>query len=200
MEFKENLIVMNQMALPQPSTFDLRGRQSVRATFKLSAKAIEALSILAVHMGIKQKSIFDHLFEDVHTLRTIAPEVDPEAFDTLERVQKTFVISRKALISLEEAAGQVNTSRDTLAELSIRRLLPIISREREKHKKRKKILNELNYFLNQGLKLLEEFEADLGNEDPATAGFKSSIEALMSARTHIEAFVARGQMIEHFDV
>ena len=200
MEFKGNLIVMNEMTLPQPSTFDLRGRQSVRATFKLSAKAIEALSILAVHLGIKQKSIFDHLFEDVHTLRTIAREVDPEAFDTLERVQKTFVISRKALISLEEVAGQVNASRDTLVELSIRRLLPIISREREKHKNRKKILNGLNYFLNLGLKLLEEFEADLGNEDPATAEFKSSIEALMGARTHIEAFVAKGQMIEHFDI
>ena len=200
MEFKENLIVMNEMTLPQPSTFDLRGRQSVRATFKLSVKAIEALSILAVHLGIKQKSIFDHLLEDAHTLRTIAREVDPESFDRLERVQKTVVISRKALISLEEVAGQVNASRDTLVELSIRRLLPIISREREKHKKRKKILNELDYFLNQGLTLLEEFKADLGDEDPVTAEFKSSIEALMGARTHIEAFVAKGQIIEHFDI
>ena len=200
MEFKENLIVMNEITLPQPSTFDLRGRQSVRATFKLSAKAIEALSILAVHLGIKQKSIFDHLVEDTQTLRTIAQEIDPEAFNTLERVQKTFVISRKTLISLEKAAGQFNTSRDALVELSIQRLLPIISREREKHEKRKNILNELDDFLNRGLMLLEEFKADLGDEDPTTAKFKGSIEALIDARTHIEAFVVKGQMIERFDI
>ncbi len=200
MEFKENLMVMNEITLPQPSSFDLRGRQSVRATFKLSAKAIDALGILAVHLGIKQKSIFDHLIEDAQSLRRIAQEVDPEAFNALERVQKTFVISRKALISLEETAEQFNTSRDALVELSIQRLLPIISRERAKHEKRKNILNEIEYFLSRGLMLLEEIKADLGEEDPATAKFEGSIETLIGARTHIEAFVVKGQMIERFDI
>ena len=37
-------------------------------------------------------------------------------------------------------------------------------------------------------------------EDPATAKFKGSIEALIGARTHIEAFVVKGQMIERFDI
>jgi predicted DNA-binding protein YlxM (UPF0122 family) len=200
MEFKENLIVMNEITLPQPSSFELKGRQSVRATFKLSAKAIEALGILAVHLGIKQKSIFDHLMEDAQSLCTIAQEADHEAFNTLERVQKTFVISRKALISLEETAEKFNISRDALVELSVQRLLPIILREREKHEKRKNISNEIGYFLSQGLILLEEFKADLGDEDPATAKFKGAIDALIDARTHIEAFIAKGQMIEHFEI
>ena len=200
MKIKENLIVMNEITLPQPSSFELRGRQSIRATFRLSAKAIEALSILAVHLGIKQKSIFDHLVEDAQTLRTIAQEVDSDAFDTLERIQKTFVISRKTLILLEETASKFNTSRDALVELSIQRLMPIISRERKKHEKRKRILNEIDYFLSQGLMLLEEFNADLGEEDPATAKFKGAMEALIDARTHIEAFVVKGKMIEHFEI
>jgi hypothetical protein len=200
MEIKENLIIMNEITLPQPSSFELRGRQSVRATFKLSAKAIEALSILAVHLGIKQKSIFDHLVEDVQALRTIAQEVDSDALDAMERIQKTFVISRKTLISLDETANKFNTSRDALVELSIQRLIPIISREREKHEKRKNILNEIDYFLSQGLVLLEEFKADLGDEDPATAKYKGAIEALIDARTHIEAFVAKGKMIENFEI
>lgn len=200
MEIKENLIVINEITLPKPSSFELRGRQSVRATFKLSAKAIEAIGILAVHLGIKQKSIFDHLIEDAQVLRTIAQEVDHEAFDALERVQKTFVISRKTLICLEETATQFDTCRDALVELSIQRLIPIISREREKHEKRKNILNEIDYFLSQGLMLLGKFKADLGEEDPATAKFKGSIEALMDARTHIEAFILKGKMIEHFEI
>jgi len=54
---------MDNDILPRPTPEGLRGRQSVRATFKLSAKAIEAMSIVAVHLGIKQKSLFDHLKE-----------------------------------------------------------------------------------------------------------------------------------------
>ena len=47
--------------LPQTTVSDLRGKQSVRATFKLSQKTINAMSIVSVHLGIKQKSLFDHL-------------------------------------------------------------------------------------------------------------------------------------------
>jgi hypothetical protein len=200
MEIKENLMVINDIALPQPSSGDLRGRQSVRATFKLSAQAIDILSIVSVHLGIKQKSIFDHLMEDDQSLTVIAREVDPKRINTLERIQKTFVISRKALLALEEAAKQFNTSRDVLVELSIQRLLPIIYREQEKHEKRKKILNEINYFWGQGAKLLEEFEADLGKDDPVSVEFKRAIDVLTDARTYIEAFVVKGQVIERFDV
>ena len=34
-------------ALPLPSYADLRGRQSVRATFRLSEKAIDAISVVS---------------------------------------------------------------------------------------------------------------------------------------------------------
>ena len=200
MEIKENLMVINEIALPQPSSGDLRGRQSVRATFKLSAQAIDILSIVSVHLGIKQKSIFDHLMEDDQSLTVIGQEVDPKRIHALERVQKTFVISRKTLLALEEAAKQFNTSRDVLVELSIQRLLPIIYREQEKHKNRKKILNKINCFLDQGAKLLEEFEADLGKDDPVSTEFKRAIDVLTDARTHIGAFVVKGQVIERFDV
>ena len=200
MEIKENLVVMNEISLPLPSSMDLRGRQSVRATFKLSGKAIDTLSIVAVHLGIKQKSIFDHLIEDVQSLRIIAREVDPEIFNTLERVQKTFVISRRTLRALEDIASQFNTSRDALVELSIQRLLPIIYREQKKHERRKKILNEINHFLDKGATLLEEFESDLGKDDPVSAEFKRAIDVLRDARTHMGAFVVKGQVNERFDV
>jgi len=49
------------LLLPEPTSAELRGRQSVRATFRLSERAIDALSIVSVHLGIKQKSLFDHL-------------------------------------------------------------------------------------------------------------------------------------------
>ena len=199
MEIKENLVVMNEISLPLPSSIDLRGRQSVRATFKLSARAIDTLSIVAVHLGIKQKSIFDHLIEDAQSLRIIAQEVDSETFNALERIQKTFVISRRTLRSLEEIAAKFNTSRDALVELSIQRLLPIIHREQEKHKQRKKLFNAIDQFLDQGVRLHEKLETDLGEDDVVTTEFRGVIKTLIEARSHIGTFIVKGQIIENFN-
>ena len=199
MEIKENLILIDDTALPKPSSMDLIGRQSVRATFKLSAQAIDILSMVSVHLGIKQKSIFDHLIEDGQSLTIIAQEVDPKPVKAMDRIQKTYVISRRTLLALEEAARQFNTSRDVLVELSIQRLLPIIYREQKKHTKRKKILNQINSFLDKGAALLDEFETDLGQDDPVSAEFKRAINVLRDAQSHIGAFVVKGQMIENFD-
>ena len=39
----------------------LRGRQSVRVTFQLSSEVIELLRVMAVQLGIKQKTALIHL-------------------------------------------------------------------------------------------------------------------------------------------
>ena len=43
-------------SMPKSTTLDLRGRQSVRATFRLSEACIDAISILSAQLGIKQKT------------------------------------------------------------------------------------------------------------------------------------------------
>ena len=117
--------ISDNISLPLPSADDLRGRQSVRATFKLSSRAIDALSIVAVHLGIKQKSLFDQLIEDAGSLSLIANEIESEDFHDLDRVQKTYVISRKTLRSLEDISREFNAPRDALVfgwDLKQRRL------------------------------------------------------------------------------
>jgi hypothetical protein len=188
----------NDDILPRPSSEDLRGRQSVRATFKLSARAIEALSIVAVHLGIKQKSLFDHLIEDVQSLKLIAREIESERFRALGRVQKTFVISRKTLSSLDETSRQFNAPRDALVEYSIQRLMPVIARERQRHRKRKEILNDMNAYLENGLNILQKSKALLGEEDPVSVRLASAMKGLVNARNHVNAFVERGEIIEEF--
>ena len=200
MEPYEELLWINNRSLPHPTALDLRGRQSVRATFKLSPQAIEALSIVAAHLGIKQKSIFDHLIEDAQSLMLLADKIDHESLKDIKRVQKTFVISRKSLASLEKAAQKANASRDALVEMSIQRLLPIISRERQKHEMRKQILKQMNDLLDKGIAMLAKFETDLGADDPTTMHFKSAIKAFASAHSEISAFVDRGEIIEDFDL
>ena len=188
----------NDPILPRTSPEDLRGRQSVRATFKLSVKAIEAMSIVAVHLGIKQKSLFDHLIEDARSLSLIAQEIESEKFNTISRVQKTYVISRKTLSCLEEISKRFKAPRDALVEYSIQRLLPVIAKEREKHRKRKEILRDINAQLENGLIILQNSKALLGENDPVFVRLESAVKALANAQRSIEAFVEKGKIIEEF--
>jgi hypothetical protein len=187
-----------EITLPLPSPADLRGRQSVRATFKLSARAIDVLSIVATQLGIKQKSLFDHLIEDVQSLNVIANEIEDEVFDALDRVQKTFVVSRRTLSCLEQTSRQFNAPRDALVEYSIQRLLPVIAKERERHHKRKTILNDINVHLAQGLKILQKTQSLLGEDDPVYVRFETAMHALVNSQSHIENYVKKGSIIEEF--
>ena len=184
--------------LPRPSPDDLRGRQSVRATFKLSNRAIEAMSIVSVHLGIKQKSLFDHLIEDAQSLSHIAREIESEQFRRLSRKQKTFVISRRTLSCLDDISRKFQAPRDALVEYSIQRLLPLIDQERERHRRRKEILNDLNEYLADGLKIFKKSRSLLGEDDPVFIKLASGIKSLMNAQASVNAFVEKGEIIEEF--
>lgn len=198
MQKKEGHSFLDGIDLPQPSPEDLRGRQSVRATFKLSSRAIEALSIAAVHLGIKQKSLFDHLIEDVETLNTIARELEAEEFRSLDRVQKTFVISRRTLICLEEISREHETPRDALVEYSIKRLLPVIQRERLKHRRRKQLVVEIGRHLQAGLELVARSKGVLGADDPVLTRLQGAMSHYAGIYAAMEHLVERGEGIEEF--
>lgn len=186
-------------SLPLTSTSDLRGRQSVRATFKLSEECIGAISIVATHLGIKQKSLFDHLVEDMQSLKTIARELKNRKLQAQNRIQKTFVISRKSLHSLDTVSRNHNAPRDALVEFSVQRLLPIISQEQKRHKTRKKIRREIAAHLNAGKTLLSKAHAELGPEDPVLNRLNALMSTYESAFASIDDFIERGKIIEEFN-
>mgnify|MGYP000249418478 CR=1 FL=1 len=186
------------ISLPKAFTSDLRGKQSVRATFKLSEGCIEAISIVAAHLGIKQKSLFDHLVEDARSLKSIAREIQNIKLTRQGRVQKTFVISRRSLLSLENISKNFNAPRDALVELSVQRLLPIIAKEREKHEKRKKMLNEIAEHLEEGERLLNKTREIFGEEDTICQKLESVMTVYDNAYHHIASFIEKGKIIEEF--
>lgn len=186
------------ISLPQPSSSDLRGRQSVRATFKLSEKAIDVISVVAIHLGIKQKSLFDHLIDDTRSLNQIAREIQSDRFNNLKRFQKTYVLSRKTLCCLEEASKNFNAPRDALVEYSIQRLLPVIAEERGKHQKRKEILGEITAYLKHGEKILRKSRELLGEDDPVYVKFEAAVTGCHNVHDSIESFVEKGKGIEEF--
>ena len=184
--------------LPQPSSSDLRGRQSVRATFRLSERAIEALSIVSVHLGIKQKSLFDHLIEDNEVLNRVARELQSMEFDLPGRIQKTFVLNKRTLLSLDRVSKASETSRDALVEYSVKRLFPVIAQERERHEKRKDILKAIGVYVREGQRILDKTRQTLGEEDPVYEKMEEAMKALKTAHAFADAFVEKGKIIEEF--
>jgi CRISPR/Cas system CSM-associated protein Csm2 small subunit len=177
----------------------LKGRQSVRATFKLTNDCIEAISIVAGQLGIKQKSLFDHLFQDTDTLSAIARKFRNARLQTTNRIQKTYVISRNALVSLEDISKHFNAPRDVLIEFSVQRLMPIIANERQRHSKRKELFDKIQQHLETGRKLLKETYAELGEEDPMTDRLSAAMGTYESAFKQMAALVERGKIIEEFE-
>jgi hypothetical protein len=181
-----------------PTTLDLRGRQSVRATFRLSEACIDAISILSAQLGIKQKSVFDHLMEDAQVLKNMASELENTEFDRHKRIQKTFVISRRSLSFLDLISSEHNAPRDALVEYSVRRLLPIIARERKKHEKRKELLTEISNHFAKGEKLLSKAEGMLGSDDPIVNKLQTALSVYKNVFDDIASFIEKGKIIEEF--
>lgn len=200
MENDEKYDEAEGLTLPRSLTSGLRGRQSVRATFKLTEGCIDAISIVATHLGIKQKSLFDHLIEDIHSLSSIAGEIQNSKLRIQNRVQKTYVMSRKSLLSLEQVSKNYNAPRDSLVEFSVQRLLPIIARERERHEKRKEILAGITKHFNQGVKILHNINELLGEDDPIFDRFATTMAVYQKSYEQIESYIEKGKIIEEFEL
>jgi hypothetical protein len=186
------------ISMSNPSTMALRGRQSVRATFRLSEACIDAISILSAQLGIKQKSVFDHLMEDTQVLKDMASKLENSEFDRHERIQKTFVVSRRSLSFLDTISNEYDAPRDALVEYSVRRLLPIIANERKKHEKRKMILGEISNHFEKGRKLLSKAEEMLGTDDPIISKLIAAMSVYKNVLDDITGFIEKGKIIEKF--
>jgi len=189
---------INDTIPPLARTSDLRGRQSVRATFKLSEACIGAISIVAAHLGIKQKSLFDHLVEDINALDAIAGELKNISMHGYSRIQKTYVISRRSLSSLDQVSKSHNAPRDALVEFSVQRLLPVIVNEQKKHEARKKVMTEIANHFNKGRHLLKHMENTLGHEDPLFSKMHALMTYYHNSYAGMQAFIEKGKSIEDF--
>ena len=113
-------------------------------------------------------------------------------------IDPEYSVFRKTLSNLDETSKRFNAPRDALVEYSIQRLMPVIARERERHRKRKEILRDMNAHLENGLELLQKSRSLLGEEDPVSVRFESAMRSLVSTQAHVKEFVEKGEIIEAF--
>jgi hypothetical protein len=139
------------------------------------------------------------LAQDSESLNTIAREVRNARVRAENRVQKTYVISRRSLSLLDEISRAFNAPRDALVELSVRRLLPVIDNEQKKYERRKAAFAGIQKHFDQGRRLLEKMTAELGQDDPVVAKLRSTMENYAIAAKTIGDFLERTSGIEDFD-
>lgn len=178
--------------------FDLRGKQSVRATFKLSQKAIDAIGLVAIHMGIKQKTLFDHITEDLDALDEIAKTVRIRQFKKIPRKQKTFVLSRKTIEALEAISQAYGTPRDALVEYSVKKLDALIQSEKIRHEKRKVLQAEVSCHFIQFRKLYKKAADILGRDDPFSRRVGKAVFTCQKIEEDIAAFIKKSNALEDF--
>ena len=199
MTMKDNKHSDQSTSLSDPSVSALMGRQSVRATFKLTPRSISVLSTVSIHLGIKQKSLFDHLMEDHQALNAIAKKFELRRFNAMQRIQKTFVLSRKTLTSLCNAAEDSGMPRDALVEYSIYRLESVLSDELKKQKTRKQIQNRLAEQINNIKKILQDSQKMLGKDDTLCRSLETMTNNCISVYNDLELFIDKGKIIEEFE-
>jgi len=175
---------------------DLTGKQSVRATFRLPANIIDLLSVIAGQLGIKQKSLFDQLVENTSILDKVAREARDYSSSDIERHQKTFVISRSTLFSLNRIAKEKKIPRDILVEIFIKQLVPVIETELAKHKKRKVLLQEMKEYLAAGKKLLKKTGTLLGKDDLLYEMIDNQINIASKNISAVDRLIERGMAME----
>jgi hypothetical protein len=174
----------------------LRGRQSVRTTFRLPVYLIELLAIVSEQFGVKQKSLFDQLIENSEVLDEVAECGVSYTPEKRGRRSKTYVLSKQSLFVLERVASERRISRDILVEISIKRLLPLLMAEREKHFKRAKILSEMEKYLRHGRELLVQTENFLGTSDPVYEMVGRMVRLGEEKVMALRDIVAKGKALE----
>ncbi|MBC2733312.1 MAG: hypothetical protein HF981_03035 [Desulfobacteraceae bacterium] len=186
-------------SIPKASAADLRGRQSVRVSFKLSPNCIDAITILGSHLRLKPKSLFDHMVQKRDVLEAVAATIKTDTTEDAPRQVKAYVISREAVFVLDEVAHIRNVPRDALVEASVMRFMPLIQKEQTRHHARKALLLRMERHLKSGRKLFDDMKGDLGSNDPMCDQMKNVMGAYERAFAAMAAFVGKGKNIEGFD-
>jgi hypothetical protein len=183
-------------------TWDLRGKQSVRTTFKLQKKTIATIAELAKKFSITQKEVFDVVCDKLLREEGFAEEVKclidegsqiggtvggvTLAGDKAEdEVRKTYVLSQTAIVVLNQFSKRQYETRDILIELLFQHFKELfdVSVEREK-KSHENALEIITNSLSSVHDVKGQLEKLLGPDDPVTLRFNQIM--ILMERLHLD--------------
>ena len=193
--------ILDTIDFPRASFDDLRGRQSVRATFKLTNDCIEAISIVAGQLGIKQKSLFDHLFQDTETLSAIGRKFRNARLQAANRIQKTYVMSRTSPF---ESGGHCQSFQTRHGTRSLKfpfiACCPSSTKNAAATPSARPFLPKSSVTWKAGRKLLKEAYSELGEADRLTERLTAAMGIYESTYKQMVALMEKGKSIETFEL
>jgi Mg2+ and Co2+ transporter CorA len=136
--------------------------------------------------------------EDTDSLRAVANRMEKDRRNQKDRIQKTFVISKKSLSSLETVSKKFAASRNDIVEYSIKRLFPILAVERQKQKKREEALSKIAAHFVQTTDLLEKIKQLVGKDDLLYTSLEDVFTSYKTAFNTINDFITKGKRITTF--
>ena len=172
------------------------GKQSVRATFRLSSNTIDLLSAVACQLGVKQKSLFDHLVEDRGILGKLVEDEEGGDVEGV-KIQKTYVISKSSLMILQSVASECKVSRDFLVERSIGRLWPVFIAEQEKIKKWLALQEKIRVLHEVGRELYKDADELLAHDDQVFLKLQDVVVSLTKGCEEIQMIINKGKEFEN---
>jgi hypothetical protein len=149
-------------------------------------------------MGIKQKSLFDHIIEDLDALDNLAQNIQIRQFKKIPRKQKTFVLSRKTIEALAAISETYGMPRDALVEYSVKKLESIISAEKLRHKERKLLQGNVLEHFNKGRLLYKKAVDILGKDDPFCRRIEKAVFACQKTEEELIEFIEKSKVLEDF--
>ena len=158
---------------------ELKAKQSVRTTFRLTDKTINLMKVAAKHLGIRQKTLLDQLLEDEKALNLLADDAITHARNENNCRPKTLVLSQKALDLMEKISYSFDIPRDFLIELSVARLVSYLDSLAQTHAQRRVLMEELERHKAGLSDLLEKAGNILQQDDVFWVRLKN-----LSERTH----------------
>lgn len=178
----------------------LRGRQSVRTTFRLPEEVIVLLSLVAGQFGLQQKALLDQLIDGAELMKIPEDQVRDNFQERQPFRPKTFVVSKRSLQILEKVSRERRIPRDALVAAIIQQLMPVIRAEREKQRRRQEIYENLTSYLRYGHELLAETERYLGRDDQVYEMIARMVGLGEDCVAKMEEMIARGRNMEEVDV
>jgi len=166
---------------PSPAlATSLSEKQSVRTTFKLSKKSLDAFNSLIEAHRLKPKEIFDLICSFDQLIDIAVKSIDNESLPTgKEYVRKTYVISQQDKRLLNRLSKKHGVPRDMLVDRLILAYEGILKlhkkKEREQEEKAYKIVSEFSQNAGATLKELSDL---LDKDSPILERF-GAIELLV---------------------
>lgn len=184
------------------SKINLTEKQSVRTTFKLTKKSIDAINWLIEKYDTKPKEIFDIMCSNENLIKTVIEYLtNNNNFNNSNTyIRKTFVISKLALRSLNAYSKKNKIARDLIVDNLIFVFEHLLKKiEENERKQEEKALSIISNFWGEAEKIEKELKTFLEDEHPILTRFSYVIVLLMNLTSAIKSKLEEGIPIDPDD-